>query len=901
MRLTMPVSLLRRTGQNNFQGKALFLRRNARALAHWPLIFIILTAVLWVWVTWLIAHDKEVLQDKLFLSAAAQARAGSEQVERSIGQIDYLMLSLVYHWQKTGGAVDLEEQVRAGLVPKSTDLSVTIFNEAGRTVTSTVLGKKQSGSIAHRPYFTAHAADPQLGLSISEPMISMLKRRVIFLSRRLNAPDGSFAGVVVVAVEPRNLLSLSDDTNLGPDDFMAVQRRDGVFFAARQAGVALSSPLLVGSNAKLAESSGNLRAPADWFADGKERILAWQNARTYQVVSLVGLSENSQLAAQAVSEHELLLFAGAGTLGLLLLTGFGISHSARRVWKNHHSREVHEAYRLATENAREGFYMLRALAGPDDGVVDFLIEDCNERGAAYRGLPRQALIGSKLSTILPVLFSTTMFPACRMAMANGFHEDEMFVPPRDHRPAQWLHRRLIRTGGCLAVTLRDITDSKTHQQEMAHLANTDPVTMLPNRHWLTAYLPEAVANAAKKGAMLAVLFADLDDFKNINDTVGHVAGDTLLKAAGLRLCAVIRPQDKIARLGGDEFTIIVESANGRDDVTALAERIIATLAEPFQVEEGGQTHSVKASIGISLYPADGQDGDTLLRHADIAMYSVKSSGKGTYRYFEPDLSRRRLSRLRLEAELKHAIGNDELVLHYQPRVNAMTGELTSMEALVRWMHPVHGLLAPNEFIPLAEETGIIVPLGAQVIEMACKRLAGWKKQGLQVVPVSVNVSAYQICTGEVSALLASALQRYGLEAALLEVEITESATMGEGNTAVAALADIQALGIDLYVDDFGTGYSCLAELKRLRMDGIKIDRAFTSRLLNGEDDRALFTAIVSIARAFGMRIVAEGVETAEQLQALQRHACDEVQGYYVSRPVAEDAAAALLVRRFLFP
>ncbi|RYE78233.1 MAG: EAL domain-containing protein, partial [Oxalobacteraceae bacterium] len=621
---------------------------------------------------------------------------------------------------------------------------------------------------------------------------------------------------------------------------------------------------------------------------------------TYQVVSLVGLSEDRQLAAQAVSERELLLFAGAGTLGLLLLTGFGIGHSARRVWKNHHSREVHEAYRLATENAREGFYMLRALTGPDDGVVDFLIEDCNERGAAYRGLPRQALVGSRLSTILPVMFSTTMFPACRMAMANGFHEDEMFVPPRDQRPAQWLHRRLIRTGGCLAVTLRDITDSKMHQQEMAHLANTDPVTMLPNRHWLTAYLPEAVANAAEKGAMLAVLFADLDDFKNINDTVGHGAGDTLLKAAGLRLCAVIRPQDKIARLGGDEFTIIVESANGRDDVTALAERIIATLAEPFLVEEGGQTHSVRASIGISLYPADGQDGETLLRHADIAMYSVKSSGKGTYRYFEPDLSRRRLSRLRREAELKHAIGNGELVLHYQPRVNAVTGELTSMEALVRWMHPQHGLLAPNEFIPLAEETGIIVPLGAQVIEMACKCLAGWKEQGLPVVPVSVNVSAYQICTGEVSALLASALKRHGLDATLLEVEITESATMGEGNTAVAALADIQALGIDLYVDDFGTGYSCLAELKRLRMDGIKIDRAFTSRLLNGEDDRVLFTAIVSIARAFGMRIVAEGVETAEQLHALQQHACDEVQGYYVSRPVAEDAAAALLVRRFLF-
>jgi diguanylate cyclase (GGDEF)-like protein len=901
MRLSIPVSLLRRPGRINLQDKALFLRRNARALAHWPLLFIVLTAVLWTWVIWLVAHDKAALQEKLFLSAAAHARASSEQIERSIGQIDYLMLSLVYHWQKSNGAVDLEEQVRAGLVPKSTDLSVTIFNETGRPLTSTVLGKKEAGGIAHRPYFSAHAADPHLGLSISEPIISMIKRRVILLSRRLSAPDGSFAGVVVVAIEPRNLLSLSDDTNLGPDDFMAVQRGDGVFFAGRQTGVSLSAPLLLRNNAVLAGPMGNVQAPGAWFTDGKERILAWQRAKTYPVVSLVGLSDDSQLAAQAVSERELVLFAGAGTLGLLLLAGFGISHSARRVWKNHHSREVHEAYRLATENAREGFYMLRALTGPDGGVVDFLVEDCNERGAAYRGLPRQALVGSRLSCILPVLFNINMFPACRMAMANGFHEDEMFVPSRDQRPAQWLHRRLIRTGNCLAVTLRDITDSKMHQQDMVHLANTDPVTLLPNRHWLTAYLPEAVARAANNGDMLAVLFADLDDFKNINDTVGHVAGDTLLKAAGARLRAVMRPEDKIARLGGDEFTLIVERANGRDDVAALAQRMIATLSEPFLVEEGGQTHSVRASIGISLYPADGADGDTLLRHADIAMYSVKSSGKGTYRFFEPDLSRRRLSRLRREAELKQAIGNNELVLHYQPRVNAKTGELTSLEALVRWMHPLHGLLAPNEFIALAEETGIIVPLGAQVIELACARLAAWKKQGLPVVPVSVNVSAYQICNGQVSRLLAAALERHGLDARLIEVEITESATMGEGLNAVAALADIQALGIQLYVDDFGTGYSCLAELKRLRMDGIKIDRAFTTRVLNGTDDRALFSAIVSIARAFNMRIVAEGVETAEQLEALQAYACDEVQGYYISRPVTADAVAALLVRKFLFP
>jgi hypothetical protein len=242
-----PASLLCSAGGNDFRGRAQFMLGNARALAHWPLLFVVSTAVLWAWVAWVVSDEKADIRDRLIASAAAHANASSEQIERSVGQIDYLMLSLKYHWQKTGGAVDLEEQVRAGLVPQSTDLSVSIFDAAGIPVTSTVLGKKNAPGIAHRKYFTAHAANPNLGLSISEPMTSVLRRHVIFLSRRLSAPDGAFAGVIVVAVEPRYLLSLSDDSALGPDDFMAVRRKDGVFFAARQAGAPLSFSPIVGN------------------------------------------------------------------------------------------------------------------------------------------------------------------------------------------------------------------------------------------------------------------------------------------------------------------------------------------------------------------------------------------------------------------------------------------------------------------------------------------------------------------------------------------------------------------------------------------------------------------------------------------------------------------------------
>jgi predicted signal transduction protein with EAL and GGDEF domain len=375
----------------------------------------------------------------------------------------------------------------------------------------------------------------------------------------------------------------------------------------------------------------------------------------------------------------------------------------------------------------------------------------------------------------------------------------------------------------------------------------------------------------------------------------------LLGAAAARLKAVIGPEDNIARLGGDEFTIIVEAAQTRDEVVAAAERVIDALRSPFVLGTGQCQYFVHATVGVSLFPEDGANGATLLKHADIAMYAAKESGKGTYRFFDPGMERRLVTRLNRESELKLAIERHELVLHYQPRVKSDTGEITSMEALVRWTHPVLGLIPPNDFIPMAEETGLIVPLGTEVIRMACAQQALWKEQGLAVVPVSVNVSARQIDTGVVSVVLAEALKANALEGSLLEVEVTESATVTEDGMAVTELAAIQKAGIKVYVDDFGTGFSCLAQLKRLDMDGLKVDRAFTSQLLNSPEDAALFQAIVSMAHALGMRVVGEGVETAEQLAALQSLSCEEVQGYFISRPVPAANAAHFLQKRFLFP
>ena len=877
------------------------LRSHLRYLLVWPLVFGALAAALWIWALWMIDHEKRAIDEHAFATAAAQSRAYADQLDRIVGQVDYIMLSLKYHWQQSAGDVNLEEQVSLGLVPVSAGMSVTIMDRRGDAVTSTLPLGKGGFNVAQRDYFKAHQADAKLGMAISSPIIGIRQKRpILILSRRLDDAGGVFDGLIVVAIEPTYLSSFVDYTGLRAGDFIAARRRDGAFFAARLAdGMPASQPMLK-ADPVLAAPSGLEKMAGERFVDGRARFIGWHTAGNYPIVALVGLAEDGLMTAYAGREQELRLIALAGSALLLLVTGAGMTLTSWRIWREQYALEVQATYRLATDSAREGFYMLRPVYDASRELTDFLIEDCNERGAMYRGVPRDMLIGSGLSALVPALFQTHMLPACRQAMECGFLEDEMHIPAHGARPALWLQRRLERSGMGLAVTLRDISDNKAHQEALVQLVNADPVTTLPNRHWLMRHLPTAIERARANSALMAVLFVDLDDFKNVNDTLGHAAGDELLRAAGLRLKALVRPGDSIARLGGDEFTVILESARNEDEVLAVAERIIVALGDAFTLANGSR-HAVQASIGISLYPRDGDDGATLLKHADIAMYAAKADGKGNYRSFQPRLSELLVSRLNGKAELREAIAAGQLELHYQPRVLGRNGELSSMEALVRWRHPIRGMVPPDDFIALAEESGLILPLGEQVMSTACAQLALWQAQGLPVVPLSINVSVRQIDKGGVSAFLAGCMALHRLDAAQIEVEITESATMAKEGTGSAELAAIRALGVKLYVDDFGTGYSSLSQLRRLDMDGLKVDQSFTAQLDGGAADLAFFTAIVAMAHAIGLRVVAEGVETAGQLRILQTLDCDEVQGYYVSAPVPAEAVPALLKKRFLFP
>lgn len=463
-----------------------------------------------------------------------------------------------------------------------------------------------------------------------------------------------------------------------------------------------------------------------------------------------------------------------------------------------------------------------------------------------------------------------------------------------------MHRRLVRSGGALALTLRDISESKEHERQLMNMANADTLTALPNRNWLVNYLPLAVERASNIRGNLAVLFIDLDDFKNVNDTLGHAAGDELLKSAAVRVRALVRDSDHVVRLGGDEFTVVIEDVVQDEDVAKVAHHIVKSLEEPFTLGRLSGNR-IRASIGVSVYPRDGSDGETLLKHADVAMYAAKAAGKGRVEFYHAQLSDRLVLRLSREQALREAIERDEFVLYYQPRVDTVTGRLCSMEALVRWMHPQRGIVHPLEFIEVAEDTGLIIALGTSVIEKACAQLAQWKAEGLPVVPISINVSALQFNKGNVREIVDRCMRRHGLESSLIGIELTESCMVGDEDIALLELNGLRALGVKLLIDDFGTGYSSLSQLQRMNIDVLKVDRAFTLGLSRGAEGEALFRAIVSMADALNICIVAEGVETPEQLGVLQSLDCDEVQGYLVSKPVSAADMSRLMQKRFLFP
>ena len=429
-----------------------------------------------------------------------------------------------------------------------------------------------------------------------------------------------------------------------------------------------------------------------------------------------------------------------------------------------------------------------------------------------------------------------------------------------------------------------------HVQERAsaeYEAQHDALTGLPNRVLFQHRLDVALAEARRSGTRVAVMFCDLDRFKSINDSLGHAVGNQLLQGVGQRLQACLRPTDTVARVGGDEFTVLVPSVSAGAEPAAVAERILAEFATPYEV--AGRELFTTVSIGMALFPDDGTDPETLLKHADTAMYRAKASGRDGYRQYTADMGARARVKHSLENSLRHAIEHRELVLHYQPKVSLTDGRIVGLEALARWPHPVLGWVGPAAFVPLAEETGLIGPLGDWVVEEACQQVRAWCDTGLHTVPVAINLSARQLSHGHVTELIAGALSRAGVSPELLEVEITESVFLHDAGAVGERLQRLRAMGVRCSIDDFGTGYSGLTYLARMPLDSLKIDRSFVSRIGAADDQEAIVDAVIALGHSLRLKVVAEGVETLEQASFLRSRGCDQMQGYLFSRPVpAED-------------
>jgi diguanylate cyclase (GGDEF)-like protein/PAS domain S-box-containing protein len=519
------------------------------------------------------------------------------------------------------------------------------------------------------------------------------------------------------------------------------------------------------------------------------------------------------------------------------------------------------------------------------------------------GWSRHEAAGHPLGDVLRIIDGTT-----RQAMQNftllAIRDDKaLALPPncvlirRDGIEAAIedstapIHDRRGAVTGAVMV-FHDVSIARAMTRKMTHMAQHDSLTDLPNRVLLNDRLREAIILSSRHQRKLSVLFLDLDRFKHINDSMGHVVGDRLLQAVARRLFTCVRSSDTVGRQGGDEFVVLLWEVRRAEDPAITAAKILEVLRKPHLIDE--HELYITGSIGIVTYPDDGTDVETLMKKADLAMYHAKEAGRDSYQFFKPEMNARAIERQSLEDSLRYAIERRELVLHYQPKVNLATGGIVGAEALIRWRHPQHGLVPPGKFVTIAEDCGLIVPIGRWVLREACRQARAWQTAGLPPLCVAINISAVELrAPGFVSGVRAI-LKETALQPRYLELELTETVLIEDSRSIVDVLKELKNIGVLLALDDFGTGYSSLSHLKRFPIDALKIDQSFVRDLTMDEDHAGIVTAVIGMGKSLHIRVVAEGVETREQLEILQEHGCPQGQGYYFCRPVPAEEFVQLL-------
>ena len=572
--------------------------------------------------------------------------------------------------------------------------------------------------------------------------------------------------------------------------------------------------------------------------------------------------------------------------------------AAHSIWKHFAARRAERALQESNQFAQE------IIENAGEGIVVYDRELryvlWNRFMEELTGLPADSVLGRCAVDVFPHLREQRVEALIGRALEGetlAAPDVRFHVPGSDregwvsavYRPHRDLDGRII---GATAL-VRDVTERKIAEQKAEYQAYHDALTGLANRRLFQEHLSIALALAQRRNSLVAVLFIDLDHFKVVNDSLGHSVGDDLLKHVSSRLRCVLREGDTVARVGGDEFTIVLQELEKREDAARIAQKVLHTISEP--VELAGHRLYVTASVGITIFPEDGTDAETLLKNADSAMYRAKAEGRNTYQMATRELSRATRERMTLEIGLHNAIERNEFELHYQPQIDLATMRIVGTEALIRWRHPSRGMISPGEFIPLAEERGFIVIIGDWVVRTACEQARRFHDMGHEI-RVSVNISARQFREPSFVTMIEDVVRRTGISPKLLELEITENVAMENVDLTLTVLSRLRRIGVSIAIDDFGTGHSALNYLKRFPIDTLKIDRDFVEDLPYGDEDAAIVHAIVGLARGLRLRVVAEGVETAEQLEYLRSVKCPEVQGYIFGHPVPAREFERLLER-----
>jgi diguanylate cyclase (GGDEF)-like protein len=776
---------------------------------------------------------------------------------------------------------DIHLMLKANVGALSYVGNVTLFDSDGVLLNSSGAWPVPAVNVADRPYFSAFKTDPNAPEVLVEPVHSRISGAwTTVLARKLIGPNGEFLGVIGRGFEPVHFERFFASVALGSDASISMIHHNGTLLARYPHHDALlgrnfrNSPLFRLIGAPHGATSGVYVSPAD----GRERLGTAYELESFPIFVVASTTLSSALAGW---REQMNFLIGVGGTSVLLIAGM-LFVAVRRLSQDHRRSEGRlrlETQRLdrAVNNMTQGLLLFDAsqrLVVCNNRYIDMygLSADVVKPGCSFRDvIEHRKDTGSFVGDVDEYIDSV---------LRDTGRKKMMVIETSDGRFVQIVNEPLA-DGGWVA-THEDVTERRLAEQRITHLAHYDALTDLPNRTLFHEWLKQELADILP-GQRIAVHYIDIDEFKSVNDSLGHLIGDELLKSVARSLSDCVGTGGFVARLGGDEFAIVQTAIGKIDDVTALVERVFDAIRTPFDCL--GHHLTTDASIGIALAPEHGVDLDQILKNADLAMYAAKSAGRHTFSFFAPEMDAKVKARHQLEVDLRQAIGAGQLEVHYQPCVNLLDDRITGCEALLRWRHPERGFVSPAEFIPIAEDTGLINQLGEWVLATACAAAAGWPDD----IRLAVNVSPSQFKSGTLPLRVASALAAAGLPASRLELEITEAVLIRDDETALAILHQLRALGVWIALDDFGTGYSSLSYLQRFPFDKIKIDRCFVAHITEPEGSSSIVQAVLDLAAARHMKTTAEGVETEEQRRLLRSLGCTEMQGFLFSkaRPVSE--------------